>query len=171
MKNRKTLLFLIVMLIIATVLAGKYSVLNRNYSYLKDRVKDEIINDVSSSINFSSNIDLNKIKVGDKNSIVNLMHMYEEINNLDTILSLSYYGNFEVIDPALMHKYIRVLEPIVDKSLQEQLTSQDTNNISLIIQDLEQIDEYVSETKELSSKKCIKELEPKLKINQIIYSK
>lgn len=93
--------------------------------------------------------------------------MYEDISDLDAILTTTYYGKITLIDPLIMYDYKRVIRKYVDKSIQGQLSTEDINNINLITNDIEQIYEYVGQNKNLSSEKFIKELEPKLKINQI----
>lgn len=162
MKNRKTQIFLVVAVILIVVLTFKYLALRKNYNTLEDQVKYEIKNHLSSSLTCESNIDLNKIATGDKKSILNLMHMYEEISDLNAILTTSYYGKTTPIDPLIMTDYQLVLKRIVDKSVQNQLKSEDINNVILITKDLELIYKYINENNKLTSEKFIKELEPKL---------
>lgn len=166
MKDKKTLISLILSLVVILVLAYRHLELRQNYINLESQIKHEITDHLGSSLAFANRIDLNKIATGDKNSILNMMYMYENISSLDAILTTTYYGRITLIDPLIMYDYKRILREIVDKSMKGQLSSEDINNISLINEDLKQIYEYVSESKELSDKKCIKELEPRLKIYQ-----
>lgn len=162
LKNRKTQIFLIVAVILIVVLSFKYLELRKNNNALESQVKYEIKNHLSSSLSYESKIDLNKITTGDKNSILNMMHMYEEISDLNAILTTTYYGKITLINPLIMNDYKRVLRRIVDKSMQSQLKSEDINNVILITKDLKQIYKYIDENNKLTSKKFVKELEPKL---------
>lgn len=167
LRNKKSLIALIVALTVLLLLACLYLSLRQNYNNLKDQTKAEIISHLNSSISFAKEIDLDKITTGDKTSVLNITHMYEDISDLDAILTTTYYGKITLIDPLIMYDYKRVIRKYVDKSIQGQLSTEDINNINLITNDIEQIYEYVGQNKNLSSEKFIKELEPKLKINQI----
>ncbi len=167
MKNKKMLISLVVALIILLVLAYQYLSLRQSYNNLKDQVKYEITSHLSSSMDFANRIDLDKLAVGDKNSIINMMYMYGEISNLDAILTTTYfYGKIDVIDPLVMRDYKFMLMEIVNKLTQNQFNSEDIDNINMITDDIKEIYKYVSENSELSSEKYIKELAPELKLYQ-----
>jgi hypothetical protein len=100
-----------VALVIISGLAYQYLELRQNYNRLKSQVKYEITSHLISSEAFAKKIDLNKIITGDKNSILNMMHMYEDISNLDDILTTTYYyGKIDVID-SLIPFFIPTLSP------------------------------------------------------------
>ena len=167
MKNKKALIFSIVALVIILGLAYKYFELMQNYISLKRQVRYEITSHLGSSISFAAGIDLNKVGIGDKNSVLNMLYMYEDISDLDATLTTISYGEIALIDPLIMYDYKIVLREIILKSMQGQLTPGDINNIVVITDDIKQINKYVTENTELNSKRFIKELEPKLKIYQV----
>lgn len=167
LKNKKSLMFLILVLIVTSIFSYQYLKLRQEYIILRRDAKYNFTKYLALSLSSANAIDINKINEGDKKSILWLREMYEEISNSTVIAALSFKGNFFLIDRSDMMTYQLAVKEILDKTTNNKLTEEDGRKIKLIIEDLTLVDKYVDENNNCDMKKYHTEIRPKLKLLNI----
>lgn len=163
--KRKSILRFLIFVLAATSLFFDYrylQLLQKNNS-IKAQEKSILSTYLSSSISNADKIDWTKVSIGDKDSILSLMEMYEGISNSNIALWTTFEGQIEIIDPMYTSQYTRVLKDIFDKSVKGELKPEDINNFKLLNQNIKLIYNYISENDDLSSKDFKAKVLPYLK--------
>lgn len=169
LKNKKALMFLILVLIVTSVFSYQYLKLRQEYIILRRDAKYNFTKYLTLSLSSANVVDINKINTGDKKSILSLREMYKEISNSTVIAGLSFRDNFFLVDQSDMMTYQLALKKILDKTINNKLTEEDGQEIKLIIEDLTLIKKYVDENDNCDMKKYHTEIRPKLKFIKIPY--